>query len=116
MYNILPIQSLLYVREFWTIKQIDVRRLKTAEMKFMGHTTGYSLLDHRRNEDVLELKVNSVENKLSQYKQKWLIRISRMEDIKYPEQLREAQIGFHRLGILHKRFIVQKLAGSTALV
>jgi len=50
MYNILPIQSLLYVREFWTIKQIDVRRLKTAEMKFMGHTAGYSLLDHRRNE------------------------------------------------------------------
>jgi hypothetical protein len=31
-----------------------VRRLKGAEMKCMRHTAGYSLLDHRRNEDVLE--------------------------------------------------------------
>jgi hypothetical protein len=27
---------------------------KTAEMKFMRRTAGYSLLDSRRNEDILE--------------------------------------------------------------
>jgi hypothetical protein len=43
----------------------------------------YSLLDHRRNEDVLEeLKVEPVEKNLMQYKQKSLDHISRMEDIK----------------------------------
>jgi hypothetical protein len=46
------------------LKQRDIRRLKTAEMKFMKHTAGYSLLDHTRNEDILEeLKVDRVERK-----------------------------------------------------
>jgi hypothetical protein len=31
-------------------------RQKTAEMKFITHTAAYSLLDHTRNEDILELK------------------------------------------------------------
>jgi hypothetical protein len=36
--------------------------------KFKRHTAGYSLLDHRRNEDILkELKVDPFENKLAQY-------------------------------------------------
>jgi hypothetical protein len=36
--------------------------MKTGELKFMRHTAGYSLLGHRRNEDIFEeLKVDSVE-------------------------------------------------------
>jgi hypothetical protein len=58
-----------------------MRRLKTAEVKFMRCTAGYSSLDHRKNEDILEeLKVGSVEKKLAQYNQKWLSYVSRMED------------------------------------
>jgi hypothetical protein len=38
----------------WTLKQRDVRKLKTAEMKFIRHTAGYSLLDHISNEDILQ--------------------------------------------------------------
>jgi hypothetical protein len=34
----------------WTLKRRDIRRLKTAEIKFMRCTAGYSLLDHRRDE------------------------------------------------------------------
>jgi hypothetical protein len=46
-----------------------MRRPKIAEMTCMRHTAGYSLLDHRRNEDILEeLKVDSVKKKLAQYK------------------------------------------------
>jgi len=40
--------SFLYGCEIWILKQKDVRRLKTAEMKFMRRTAEYSLLDHRR--------------------------------------------------------------------
>jgi hypothetical protein len=41
---------------------MDIRRLKRAEMKFMGHS--------RRNEDILEeIKVDTVEKKLAQCKQ-----------------------------------------------
>jgi len=40
-------------------------------MKFMRRITGYSLLDHKKNEDILEeLKVDPIENKLAQCKQK----------------------------------------------
>jgi hypothetical protein len=53
----------------------------------MRSTARYSLLDHSRNEDILEeFKVNPAE-KLAQYKQKWLNHVSRMEDIRYPKQL-----------------------------
>jgi hypothetical protein len=34
-----------------------------------------------------ELKVDPVQKKLAQYKLKWLNRVSRMEDIRYPKQL-----------------------------
>jgi hypothetical protein len=40
--------------EIWTLKQRDTRRLKRAEMEFMERTAGHSLLDHRRNEDIVE--------------------------------------------------------------
>jgi hypothetical protein len=38
------------------MKQRYLRRLKTAELKFMRRTEGYNLLDNRRNEDILELR------------------------------------------------------------
>jgi hypothetical protein len=44
-----------------TLKQRDVRRLKTAEMKFMRCKAGHSLLSHIRNEDILkELKADPI--------------------------------------------------------
>jgi len=43
--NFLAVPSLLYGCEIWTLKQRDLRRLKTAEMKFMICIAGYSLLD-----------------------------------------------------------------------
>jgi hypothetical protein len=56
------------------LKQRDTRGLKTAEIKFMRHTGGYILLDHRRNEDILEVfKIHLVEQKLAQYKQKLIM-------------------------------------------
>jgi len=57
-------------------------------MKFTRRTAGYSLLGHKRNETILEeLKVDSVEKKLAQYKQKWLNHDSRIEDSRHPKQL-----------------------------
>jgi hypothetical protein len=61
-----------------------MRRLKTAEMKFMRHTARCSLLDHRRNEVILgEYKADIAGKKLAQYKEKCLNHISKMEDIWY---------------------------------
>jgi len=49
----------------------------------MTRTTRYSLLERRRNEDILvELAVDPVQNELAQYKQQCLNRVSRMEGIR----------------------------------
>jgi hypothetical protein len=48
----------------------------------MERITGYSLLDHKRNKDVLEeCKVDPVENKVAEYKQRILNHVNRMEGI-----------------------------------
>jgi hypothetical protein len=41
---------LLYGCENWTLKQMDIRRLKAAEMKFMKPGAGHSILKDRRSE------------------------------------------------------------------
>jgi len=43
------------------LKCANIIKLRTAEIEFMRRTAGYSVLDHRRNEDILEKpKVHSV--------------------------------------------------------
>jgi len=73
----------------------------------MRRTVGYSLLDYRRNEGILEkLEVDLVEKKLAQYKQKKLHNFNRMEDIRYPEQLLDYRpIGRRRPGRSLKRLL-----------
>jgi hypothetical protein len=65
------------------MKESDKRILKTAEMKFMRHTGGYSsLLEHRTNKDILEeFKLYPDEKKLVQYKQKSLNHVSRWKTL-----------------------------------
>jgi hypothetical protein len=55
------------------------------EQEFMRSTAGSSLLDHRTKGDILEeLKVGTVQKKIAQYKRKWLNHVSRMEEIRHP--------------------------------
>jgi hypothetical protein len=70
--NILAILLLLYGYGDGTQKERDIRRPKKAEMKFMRRRAEYSLLQHRRNEDILELKPKTVKKKFIQYKQNWI--------------------------------------------
>jgi hypothetical protein len=46
---ILVIPPFLYDCEIWTLTQRDIRKLTTAEMKFMQHTAEYKLLDYGGN-------------------------------------------------------------------
>jgi hypothetical protein len=76
-------------------------------MKFTRPTAGYTLLDHRRNEDILEeLQVDLVENKLTQYKQKWSYHVSRIGDVRYPKLLIDCRhIARRRPGRPFKRLL-----------
>jgi hypothetical protein len=70
LYKTLALPTLLYGSEIWTIKQCDKNRLRTPEMKYLRRTAGYTLLDHRRNEEILEeLHVTPLEDKLCTYRQ-----------------------------------------------
>jgi hypothetical protein len=84
----------------WKLKQRNARRLKTAEINLRRRSEWYSLLDRRRNEDILEeAEVEPVEKKLAQYKQKWLNHVSRMEDSRYTKQLLDYRpVGTRRPG------------------
>jgi len=81
----MPPESIHYpyysCNNIWTLKQRDVRRLKTAEMEFKRRTAGYSSLYHRRNEDT------SIQNKIAQYEEKLLNHIRKIEDIRCPKQI-----------------------------
>jgi hypothetical protein len=44
----------LFGSEIWTVRKKDMSRLKTTEIKFFRRTAGYTLLDVKRNEDILE--------------------------------------------------------------
>jgi hypothetical protein len=51
----------------------------------MRRTAECNLFNHSRNEDILEkLIVDTVQNKLTQHKKKWLDHASKMEAIKHP--------------------------------
>jgi hypothetical protein len=54
IYKTLARVVLTYESEAWTIKKSDENRLLALEIKFMRLTAGYTLLDNKQNEDVLE--------------------------------------------------------------
>jgi hypothetical protein len=65
IYNTLAIPTLIYGSEIWTLTQQDKSRLKASEMKFLRRTAGYTLLDHKKNEDILQkLNTTSVLEKI----------------------------------------------------
>jgi hypothetical protein len=58
--------------EAWTVKKQDEKRLEAAEMRFMRRTAGYTILDKKRNEHILEeLQVEPITTYLQQYRAQW---------------------------------------------
>jgi hypothetical protein len=60
--NALTFPVLLYGSEIWTLRKKDKHLSTSAEIKFFRRRVGYTLLDHKRNEEILEeLKVELVD-------------------------------------------------------
>ncbi|KAJ4427350.1 hypothetical protein ANN_24970 [Periplaneta americana] len=60
-------------------------------------TAGYTLLDRKRNEEILEqLEVESVEEKISRYKFNWLDHVRRMENSRIPKIMMQYKSRGHR--------------------
>jgi hypothetical protein len=48
-------------------------------MKVFRRTIGYTLFEHKRNELLEELKIQSIDKKLRRYKSNWLQNATRMK-------------------------------------
>jgi hypothetical protein len=65
-------------------------------------TAGYTLLNHKRNEEILEeFHVTPLEDKLCTYRHKWSQHVHRMEDNRLPKQL----LNYHPKGRPLKRLL-----------
>jgi hypothetical protein len=60
--------------------------LTLVEMKIFRITIGYTLFDHKSNEEILEeLKTEPADEKLSRYKSNWLRHVTRMDSNRMPK-------------------------------
>jgi hypothetical protein len=67
---------------------ITPNSFRIAEMKYLRRAAGYTLLNHKINEEILEeLHVTPLEDKLRTYRHKWFQHIHRTEDNRLPKQL-----------------------------
>jgi len=104
VYNVLVL-PFIYGCEILTLRQKDKKRLAPIEMKFFRRTAGYTLSDHKRNEEILEeLKVQPVDEKLRRYKSNWLRQVTRTHNNSMPKvMLNYRPTGRRRLGRSLKR-------------
>jgi hypothetical protein len=59
-------------------------------MKFLRRTAGYTLLDHKKNEDILQkLNTTSVLKKITKYRHNWVKHFHRMNNSRFPKALIE---------------------------
>ncbi|KAJ4443543.1 hypothetical protein ANN_05216 [Periplaneta americana] len=116
VYKTLARPVLTYGSEAWTIRKADEQRLTTAEMRFMRRTAGCSLLEHRKNVDILqELKMDPIVNFVQQYRLQWKKHVERMDRTRWPKQiLTYVPRGKRKLGRPRKRWheIVTDPVGS----
>ena len=62
------------------------RRLTSMEIKVFRKTTGYTLFDHKRKENILEeLKVEPADEKIRRFKSSWLRNVIRMNNDGMPK-------------------------------
>jgi hypothetical protein len=120
MYKTLIRPVLAYGREAWTIRKADEWRLTMAEMRFMRRTAECSLLEHRRNEDILkELNIDPIVCYIQQYRTQSKKHVERMDPNRLPKHiLSYAPRGRRSLGRLKKSWketITDPLGSNTWL-
>jgi hypothetical protein len=87
LYKILAKPTLVYGSETWTLRRADERRLMSAEMRFIRRTAGYTLLDRKKSEDILqELKVDPIMDFVQEYRKSWKEHVIRMNKNRLPKK------------------------------
>lgn len=72
VYSTQALPIILNGNEIWTLKR-GWKKLTSLEDTFFRRTSGSTLLDHKKSEEILEeLKLESVDGKRRRYKLNWL--------------------------------------------
>lgn len=88
-YKTMAAPVLLYGCESWTMRKKDTSRIQTTEMKFLRRIKGCTLRDRIRNIDIREeLDIYSINDKIKRNKEEWKSHIDRMNENRYPKQIR----------------------------
>jgi hypothetical protein len=67
-----------------------MNKIQTAEMRFLRKVKGGTRLNKIRNEDIrAELNVYSINERFTDYRNKWKDHINRMYDHRLPKQIRK---------------------------
>jgi hypothetical protein len=86
LYNAPALPILSHGSEIWNLRENDKKkRLTSVEIKFFRRTVWYSLFDDKRNQILVELKVEPAEEKLIRYKSSWLRHVTEMNKKSAPK-------------------------------
>ena len=90
IYNTFAVPMVKYGCEIWALRKTDKKRITAAEMRFLRRTAGYTLLDRKRNTDILdEIKTTPILRKIRNYRKKWREHVDRMNDDRSPKQIQQ---------------------------
>lgn len=105
-YKTMAIPTLTYGSETWCMTTQQMKRIEAAEMRLLRPIAGYSLLDHKRNEDIRqELNMPNIIETITEYRNKWHEHICRMEPTRIPYRLHHYKPqGRRRIGRPRKRW------------
>lgn len=85
-YNTMAIPVLLYGSESWVPKKSTYTQLQSAEMKFLRRTKGCTREDRFKNDEIREeLNVKSLNERMMEYRNKWLQHVQRMDNSRLPK-------------------------------
>jgi hypothetical protein len=74
-------------------------------MKFMRRTMGYTEWDHKKNDILIELKIESVVGYIKNYQESWPSHVNRMDTGRFPKaNLRYRHQGKRSIGRPVKRW------------
>jgi len=78
VYNTLILPTFLYGSENWTLTASQRRRIEAAEIKLLRPLAGYSLHDHKTNDNIRhELQITGILDKIDEYRRNCFLTLAK---------------------------------------
>ncbi|KAJ4446719.1 hypothetical protein ANN_13416 [Periplaneta americana] len=105
-YKTMAIPTLLYGSETWTLTTSQLKRIEAAEMRLLRPLAGYTLYDHKYNEDIRqELNIAAITETIHKYRSNWHEHVLRMPNDRLPRRLLNYRLlGYRDSGRPKKRW------------